>query len=159
MSKLVLPCAGVFMAWSRGDRETRKVSGPQPDMVAMFQKEKNSPLQHSLVACSCCTFIGVCEATLYTHEQCSYQKWNWSPVTENQKNMFEAVCLESTGFLGFISAPLGILSVFHCARMIAFFHIALNPKKITYLVEKITPNSFSSYLCSCFGLNLWVRTK
>lgn len=62
-------------------------------------------LLHSLLTL-CCTVVGVWSTTVHTN---SY--WN-CPVTGNQKNMSKAVCLESTAFLSFSSAPSEYLSLF-----------------------------------------------
>lgn len=90
----------------RDHRETSRGSGPEPEMGACSNRRSSSVMfsAHTL----CCTFVGVWSTTVHTNS-----RWKWNcPVTGNQKNMSKAVCLESTEFLSFSSAPSEYLSLF-----------------------------------------------
>lgn len=73
-------------------------------MVAMLQQEiillANILWSHALL------HMYWCVKQHCTHTSSAHIKGETNPVTGNQKNMFEAVCLESTEFLAVISAPL-----------------------------------------------------
>lgn len=93
----------------------------------------------------CCSFIGVWSNTVHT--QAAHTKSETSPVTGNQKNMFEAVCLESTEFLCYFCPIRKLVFVFHRAHTIAFFHVAFKPKKIASLVmRKSLPFFFELFI-------------